>query len=114
MGNAKYHLPQYNNDDAGSVPFDNNRIVDYGAHKQKGYYDLTQSHEEETDDSTESEPRYGGAGNGMMAEMQYHDSDRDRPRARDDSVFLSVSEPKHEKQKTKSHGRKPAVFVHMQ
>lgn len=99
----------------------------YGASKQKGYYEVGQRLEEDTDDSTDDDSRYRHNDSEVVNDMQYHNVNR--PRNRDDSVFLPVNEPQHEKQKTrstnksnnssqsnstKSHGRKPAVFVHMQ
>merc|ERR1719266_2991678 len=77
-------------------------------------YDLAQSHEEDSD-STDSEHRFKGTDSEVVSEPRYNLSNvNERPRNRDDSVFLSVT-PTHSKQKSnKSHGRKPAVFVHMQ
>jgi len=123
----KVRVPQSKRKEYHNVATRNNVDDYYGASnsKQKGYYEVGQRLEEDTDDSTDSdhEPRYRDNDN----EMQFHSANR--PRNRDDSVFLPVSEPQHEKQKTrstnksnnsaqshstKSHGRKPAVFVHMQ
>jgi len=113
----------YHNVATQRIVEDQQRRDYYGAPKQKGYYEVVERSrlDEDTDDSTDSEaPRYQGR------DQQFHSANR--PRNRDDSVFLPVTEPQHEKQKTrstnksnstqtastKSHGRKPAVFVHMQ